>query len=198
MNSARSESPRSDRPQRRSFLWSLGAIVVGTVTGLAGLVSGVWVFLDPLMRRPGKPVRAGDGVRGPGEGYHRIARLEAIPADGTPRRFPVIADRIDGWNFTPDQPIGAIFIRRGEGEDLQVFHSTCPHAGCSVSVADTAFHCPCHNSSFDLDGVRQTRPGKVNPSPRDLDQLAYEIVDGDVWVEFQDFYTGRAEKTPKI
>jgi menaquinol-cytochrome c reductase iron-sulfur subunit len=198
MNSARSAPPQAEGPQRRSFLWAFAAVVVGAISGLTGLAAGIWVYLDPLMRRPTPPVRAGGGTTGPGEGFIRIASLDSIPSDGIPRRFPVIADQLDAWNFTPNQPIGAVFVRREAGDDLQIFHSTCPHAGCSVSVAETAFHCPCHNSSFDFRGAREARPGKLNPSPRDLDQLAYEIVDGEVWVEFQDFYTGRPEKTPKI
>src|SRR5690606_36957856 len=135
---------------------------------------------------------------GPGEGFYKIATLDAVPDDGVPRRFPVLAHRLDAWNYTPNQPIGAVYLRRVSGQDLQVFHSTCPHAGCSVSAVGSAFHCPCHNSSFDCDGKREARPGKKNPSPRDLDQLAYQVVDGNVWVEFKDFYTGREEKTPKI
>ncbi len=198
MNSERSTPPPTSGPPRRNFLWVLGALITGAISGLAGLLSGLWVFVDPLVRRPGKPLRAGGEVSGPGEGYYRIARLDSIPADGVPRRFAVIADQVDAWNFVPDQPIGAVFLRREGDDTLQVFHSTCPHAGCSVSVANTAFHCPCHNSSFDFSGSREARPGKTNPSPRDLDQLEYQIVDGEVWIEFLDFYTGRPEKTPKI
>ncbi len=185
------------RGERRGFLWSLGAVVVGGVASLGGVLSGLWTFLDPLARKGRQPLVSGSGG-GAGDGYYRVAPLDAVPEDGLPRRFPVLANRLDAWNYTPNQPIGAVYLRREPGRDLQVFHSTCPHAGCSVSAVGSAFHCPCHNSSFDLNGKREARPGKKNPSPRDLDQLAYKIVDGDVWVEFKDFYTGRAEQTPKI
>jgi menaquinol-cytochrome c reductase iron-sulfur subunit len=189
-------------PPRRDFLWSFGALIVGAATGLVGLVSGAWVFLDPLLRRPQKPLSFREEKPGIKPGYVRVATLEAVPEDGVPRRYPVIADRIDAWNFMPSQPVGTVYMRRETGQDLQVFHSTCPHAGCSVSTVESSegssFHCPCHNSSFDATGKREARPGKKNPSPRDLDQLEYQIVDGAIWVEFKDFYTGRPEKVAKL
>lgn len=195
MHQTPSRSPAT--APRRDFLWSLGAVVVGGVVGVVGVLSGVWTFLDPLARRTRLPLGAGSGS-GPGEGYYRITALSAVPEDGVPRRYPVLANQVDAWNYTPNQPIGAVYLRRVSGGELQVFHSTCPHAGCSVSPVGTAFHCPCHNSSFNFDGQREARPGKKNPSPRDLDQLEYKVVDGDVWIEFKDFYTGREEKTAKI
>jgi Rieske Fe-S protein len=165
----------------------------------------VAVALDPILRKPRKPTaHASDGGSG-GEGYVRVASIDAVPDDGVPRRFSVIDDQQDAWNFTPDQPIGAVYVSRDEGdadgESIRVLHATCPHAGCSVATADTPnglmFQCPCHNSSFALDGERVNRPGKNNPSPRDLDVLESKIVEGDVWVEFKRFYTGREEKEAK-
>ncbi len=199
MNAKDHASPSAPAP-RRDFLWSLGSIVVGGVISVVGLCSGLVVFLDPLLRRK-TPPKLYQTTSAVGEGYFRVATLEAVPADGVPRRFPVIADRADAWNFSPDQPIGAVYLRREEGKDVQVFHSTCPHAGCSVSAVQTAegnaFHCPCHNSSFDLEGRRVARPGKSNPAPRDMDTLNVQVVEGDIWVEFKDFYTGRPTKDAK-
>lgn len=194
-------SDRADHePPRRSFLWSLGAVVVGTVISLAGLASGLVVFLDPLLRKRRIPRAYQTGSQA-GEGYYRVAPLSAVPEDGLPRRFPVVAARVDAWNFVPNQPIGSVYLRREPGKELIVLQSTCPHAGCSVSAVTTpegaAFHCPCHNSSFDLSGARMARPGKKNPSPRDMDSLAYKIIDGEIWVEYKDFFTGRAEKVAK-
>lgn len=192
---------------RRDFLWEIGAVVVGAVTGLAAVGSAVAVALDPILRKPRKPTaHASDRDSGGGEGFVRVASIDAVPDDGVPRRFSVIDDQQDAWNFTPDQPIGAVYISRDEGDvegkSVKVLHATCPHAGCSVATADTPkglmFQCPCHNSSFGLGGERVNRPGKNNPSPRDLDVLENKIVDGEVWVEFQDFYTGREEKEAKI
>jgi len=198
-NESRAHSGTEPTP-RRSFMWEIGALAIGLVTSLSGLAVGVTVFFDPLLRKREPPLRYRQASSA-GEGFYKVASLSSVPEDSKPHRFEVIADRIDAWNYTPNQPIGAVFLRRKAGQELQVFLSTCPHAGCSVSSVgegeDGAFHCPCHNSSFDWNGKRVARPGKINPAPRDMDELNYKLVDGDVWVEFKEFYTGRPKATPK-
>ena len=86
-----------------------------------------------------------------------------------------------------------------------VFQATCPHAGCSVGASPdgSAFYCPCHNSSFDLEGRKQDRPGKKNPSPRDMDQLQYDEgmlnkPEPEIWVRFVEYYTGRHDQKAKL
>ena len=58
--------------------------------------------------------------------------------------------------------------------------------------AKKAYHCPCHNSSFTADGTR----APDSPSARNLDSLEVKIIDGVVWVKYQDFKTGEKEKHP--
>lgn len=203
-NAGRSDANANSSEPRRNFMVEFAALAVGAVTGLTGFVAGLIVYLDPLRGKKQPPLfyRKG-GESGGGDGFVRVASMEAIPSDGVPRRYPVIADQIDAWNFTPDEPIGSVYIRR-ENENLTVFHSTCPHAGCSVSyspnadAALSAFHCPCHNSSFNPDGSRRESGGAKNPSPRDLDELEFEERDDALWVNFQNFYTGIHEKKAKL
>ncbi len=188
------------RPARRSFFWTLGACVVGLVLLASACLPPAWVIVDPLLRRPRPPRRAGSQRQGP-EGFLPLVPVEAVPADGTPYRFAVFSDAIDAWAYQSRQAIGVVYVRRLDNEHFQVFQAICPHAGCSVAVVQTAqgaaFHCPCHNSSFALDGKRVPRPGKSNPSPRDLDELDYRVIDGQLWVQYQEFYTGRPEKVAK-
>ncbi|GIW91107.1 MAG: hypothetical protein KatS3mg109_1539 [Pirellulaceae bacterium] len=193
------EPARGPTP-RRSFLWSLGAWVVGLVLAAGALVPSIWVFIDPLLRKPRAPRGSGGPRTGP-EGFVRVAPTEAVPADGLPHRFAVFRDQVDAWNYFPQQPVGAVYVRRLDNQTFQVFQAICPHAGCTVAAVQTAegpaFHCPCHNSSFAIDGKRMSRPGKKNPSPRDLDELQYQVIDGELWVEYKEFYTGRPEKVAK-
>lgn len=199
----------NDRP-RRNFLVEFGALAAGAVGALVSLGAGLTVLLDPLIRKqqvPGKYRQASGGGQ---EGFVRVATLDAVPDDGVPRRFPVLADQLDAWNFAPNQPIGAVFLRREAGSsEVQVLHSTCPHAGCAVTfkAADAEqsqgfYHCPCHNSAFALNGEKLDRPGKENPSPRPLDALEVDTQrlqdTGEVWIKFLDFYTGRPDMKPKI
>src|SRR5437016_3803605 len=113
---ATSSAPRraTSNPARRNFLYSMGSVMIGMVVSLFPLGAGLMVFLDPLLGKkklPGSVPHDPDGAAG----YLKIATLDAVPDDGIPRRFPVIANLKDAWNFTPGQPIGAIYLRREKG-----------------------------------------------------------------------------------
>lgn len=200
---ASDESPANDSPAepRRNFTLEIAAIVIGGFVGLVPLLVGLFNFLDPIFGKLKKPLwyaREGEGS----DDFIRISSLSALEQDGPPQRFPVIADKQDAWNYIPNQPIGAVFVQRLVGNDIRVFNATCPHAGCSVSCNGTAYHCPCHNSAFDLDGSKLvSTTGRTNPSPRPLDSLEVDRErlekNQEVWVKFQNFYTGKHEKKPK-
>jgi menaquinol-cytochrome c reductase iron-sulfur subunit len=196
---------------RRDFVAVVGSMVTGTLAIGASVGAGIATLLDPLVRKKSKPgyyaaEEAADGST-PNENSVLVTTLDAVPDDGVPRRFPVLADRVDAWTFTASQPIGAVYIRREPGEStVTVFHSTCPHAGCSVSFkkeesGEQVFFCPCHNSAFEATGKKRDVPGRENPSPRDLDTLNVDeakLAQGEIWVEYVDFYTGQHEKKQKI
>ncbi len=195
--SSSSDDTSQDGPIRRNFLVEFMAIVVGAITGLFGLMAGLLVFIDPLVRKNKVPLAHRDESSS-NDGFVPVATLAAIPQDGSPVRFPVIMDVVDAWTFSPDQPVGAVWIRRIKGDELLCFHATCPHAGCSVALREGVFHCPCHNSAFDMEGNKVDVAGKKNPSPREMDQLEFRIEDGNIKVKFEDYYTGIHDKKPKL
>ncbi|MEX0938968.1 MAG: Rieske 2Fe-2S domain-containing protein [Pirellulales bacterium] len=178
------DEPESLGRRRRSFL----AIVFGSVLGLVPLVTGVLVFLDPLRRKT--------------EGrFLRIATLAAVPDDGVPRPFPVIDDHSDAWSRTPNQPVGLIYLVREPGETVPTaFSATCPHAGCYIGFVapEKLFRCPCHTSSFQLDGKRVG--GASSVAPRGMDTLELRLEEAAspeaqvVLVQYQRFQTGKHEK----
>ncbi len=168
---------------RRGFLEQAAAVLLGGLALLVPGVTGIVAFLNPLRQKS----QSGQ--------WMRLTTLDTLPEDGTPRRFAIIADRTDAWNYFPGEPIGGVFLRRAAGE-TQALQVICPHAGCSIGVQSTPegnkFVCPCHLANFDLDGKRTDR---VSPSPRDMDALDVEIRDqNEVWVKFQTFQLGMAAK----
>lgn len=178
-----SGEPEPDASPRRNFLAQLGAIVAGAVASLVPVAAGATALLDPL-RRAGRAT-----------GMVRVTRLSALPSDGMPHKFTVEADRVDAWATYADTPIGAVYLRR-TGDTVVALNVVCPHAGCFVRhLADESrFACPCHNSSFDLEG-KVDHPG--SPAPRAMDELAVEVRNGDeIWVRFENFLPGREEKIP--
>jgi len=182
--------PRHDPPTepaaaRRGFLAEILAVCCGGLATLPPLLAGLWVTLDPLRRR------------GAAATFLPVTEIGSVPDDGIPRRFSVVADRIDAWTGFAAEPIGAVYLRREPGSpDVQALSATCPHAGCFVEMEsqDRCFRCPCHNSRFLLDG------GIVapSPSPRAMDGLECRVdKTGAVAVKWQNFYTGIADKVAR-
>ena len=164
-------------------------MVIGGLVGIFPALAGLAMFLDPLRRKS----QAGQ--------FLKVATLDEIPADGVPRPFSIVADRTDAWNFYPQEPVGACYLRIAEteeGQALEALSAICPHLGCFVDFhgGKGIFKCPCHESSFEPSGER-INPEKC-PAARDLDTLDVEIRnDNEVWVKFQKFIGGTAEKIPE-
>jgi Rieske Fe-S protein len=158
-----SKSEIAPSASRRSFVAAVAAIVTGGLAALAPVGAGLATFFSPLFRRS-KPAQV------------RVALLDQVPDDGLPRFFPVLADRVDAWNRQPAQRIGAVYLVREKGAKEPVaFTAKCPHAGCFIgyTAGEDAFKCPCHTSSFKLDGTRLR--GDAEVSPRDMDKLKVEL-----------------------
>lgn len=180
-------------PTRRSFFAVATAIAAGSLAVLTPIGVGIAAFLSPLFRRT-----ASSEVR--------VALLDQVPDDGKPRYFPVVADRDDAWTRYPAQRIGAVYLVRDPDQETPVaFTAKCPHAGCFIGYAenDAHFKCPCHTSSFNLDGTRVH--GEQEVAPRGMDELDVEVrkiagPDGaqisEVWVRFVEFQTGVKERIP--
>jgi menaquinol-cytochrome c reductase iron-sulfur subunit len=173
------ETP-ADLAPRRGFIAKAVALLIGAAAYLPPVAAGAWVFLNPLRQKS-------QGGR-----MFRLATLETL--DEVPKKFPVIADRTDAWNRFPNEPVGAVYLRKTGDDKVEAIHVVCPHAGCSVQyqAEGKKFFCPCHSASFDLAGARLD---ETSPSPRNLDTLDVEIRDGnEVWVKFANFRTGTPEK----
>jgi menaquinol-cytochrome c reductase iron-sulfur subunit len=167
---------------RRQFFKMALAGAISAVLGLVPLAAGLAVFLDPLRRKSAA------------NGAIRVTTLEALPDDGMPRKFPVLASRVDAWNKFSEVPIGAVYLRR-TGSQVQAFNVVCPHAGCFVDfLAERGMYlCPCHNSTFTVTGAIGDR---ASPAARGLDTLEVQMRGSEVWVRFQNFQAGRPEKIP--
>lgn len=192
----------SDRGQhqpeaRREFFKKALTSVIGAAAGLLPLVVGVLFFLDPVRRKRFVPLRRrNNGPRGVDDDFVRVTTLDALPPDGRPQKFTVIADRSDAWNYFADQRIGNVFLRRISADQVIAFTEICPHLGCSVDYKpnapqERAFQCPCHNSAFAITGEKTNEI-----PPRDLDRLEAVVRGGEVWVRYQTYRIGTEEKTP--
>jgi len=182
----------SQEPERRSFLTRLSAISLGTLVAVFPFAAGWGVVTSPMRRQQG------DSHDGAGDGFVRICPLDSIPADGIPHAFVVTADVADAWTRTVNQRVGEVFLMRTEAAGKPTaFTATCPHLGCAVEFAgaENRYECPCHESGFAKDGKKL-----FGPSLRGLDSLDVQLKDNggapEVWVRYERFRAGIAEKEP--
>jgi menaquinol-cytochrome c reductase iron-sulfur subunit len=180
-----SEAPAlSTEPPRRNLFRKTLAVVCGALALAIPGGAGLAVLLDPLRRQSRKGT------------FLRVTTLGALPTDGTPRRFPVLADRTDAWSMEPQTRIGSVYLQR-HADKVVAFNTHCPHLGCPIdAIPGDGFGCPCHSSKFNSDGT--LRPGSV--SPRGMDELEVDVEalkSGVVNVRYQDFVTGITQKIAK-
>lgn len=167
---------------RRSVL-KVVSTVLGGGAALAVGVPAVRAVLAPAGTRT---------VTGVGE-FVSVAAYDALPADGSPLAVPVVVDAPrDGWTVLPPTTVGAVFVRR-DGSRVRALSTVCPHLGCGIDY-DTEtrrFVCPCHESSFSLDGRVSS-----GPSPRSMDELETRVSSGRVEVRFEKLKVGIPEREP--
>lgn len=170
---------------RRSFLKSLAALATVGTAILAPLGAGLAFFLDPLLKRRVQ-------ILGSENGYLFVANASQLPDDGSPMRFVLRADRADAWNVFRNRTIGSVYLRKIDSQNVLALNDICPHLGCKIEhkKADKSFLCPCHGALFEEDGKQVT-----HVAPRNMDTLDVELrKDGSVWVKYQEFEGGKAQK----
>ena len=175
------EKTNEKESARRDFIKVSAAAGIGVCALGAPLCAAVQLVTAPIFAESA----AGK--------FYPIATLDSLTE--RPQRFAIIDDKKDAWTTLPDQRIGTLYVRK-VGNEVQALQALCPHAGCMVQVirdsaGEEIFSCPCHVAFFDLSGARQ---GANNASPRDLDMLEYKIEDGRVFVKFENFAFGIADK----
>ena len=185
-----------EKTTRRSFCQSTLAVGLGAAAVAVPVYAGARMALAPL------------GQEGLSGKEYPLTTLDNL--DATPRLYAVTDTVRDAWVSAPNQSIGNVFLRKIEREDgsvaVEAFQSVCPHAGCRVKVdqqknpktgeVETMFYCPCHSDMFTLSGERIVP--ETSKSARNMDSLEARIEEttGRVFVKFQNFRLGCAEKAP--
>jgi menaquinol-cytochrome c reductase iron-sulfur subunit len=164
-------------PKRRTFL----AVAATGGCVIAGAVA------VPALGFVGAPAAAGapTGLR------FVIGKLDDLEV-GVPKKFAIVGDQVDAWTRAPKRKLGSVWVQRTGEREVRAFNVTCPHLGCAIDVTSdgtgktNGFNCPCHDSSFDINGKRGE-----GPSPRDMDPVPVEVSpDGAVTVTFKRFRIG--------
>lgn len=174
-----------DQLVRRAFIVEAAACVVGAITAIVPGAVAVIYFLTPLLKK--KQAAADDGFR-------MVGTTGNLKAGGAPQFFQVFGVKKDAWTTYPSTSLGAVYVRKETDGTLNCLNARCTHLGCTIQYqpGKNDFFCPCHASSFSVEGERSNQI-----PPRNMDQLQVEIRNNDeVWVKFQNFRAGREAQIP--
>jgi menaquinol-cytochrome c reductase iron-sulfur subunit len=85
--------------------------------------------------------------------------------------------RIDGWKITSEKSTAWVVKTADKG--VTAFAPQCTHLGCAYhwDEQNNEFLCPCHTSTFGLDGRVLT-----GPAPRALDKMEVRIDGSKLWI----------------
>lgn len=166
--------------ERRSFLVRLTVALGGLLAGVLA-VPGLAMLAAPLTRRTTR------------QGFIRLKALRDLP-EGRPVRVPVRQTVVDAWTRYPQRPVGSAWLLRIDAEHVQARSNICPHAGCNLDFDDATkrFTCPCHEAIFT--GAGEPIEG---PAKRGMDPLEVKVEDGYVWVRWERFRLGIAERVAR-
>lgn len=143
----------SQGPNRRGFHTSIIYGLWAVISGALALPAAIYLMAPPKSRKDSSWIEAGD-----------VGQLKP----GVPEEFVFRRNRIDGWKVASEKSTAWV-IKKSENE-IVAFTPQCTHLGCAYSYDDKnkEFLCPCHTSTFGLDGKVLT-----GPAPRALDR--YEV-----------------------
>jgi Rieske Fe-S protein len=150
-------------PTRRRFLLAVGLVLDALAAVLVGIPI-VGYLLGPIRRQAAQ------------------SWIELGPLDRFPEGETRLAVYQNPFRVAWDGPTAKIacWVRRMEGEQLQVFAVNCTHLGCPVRwfAPSRLFMCPCHGGVYYEDGSRAS-----GPPPRGLFEYDYQIRGGQLWVQ---------------
>jgi nitrite reductase/ring-hydroxylating ferredoxin subunit len=107
------------------------------------------------------------------------------PPAGEPAGSQAGEQAVPALAKTADVPVGSALIVDGtvltqpKAGEFVGFSTVCPHAGCAVSGVDGAqLRCPCHGSTFGLDGAVISGPAREPLTPAPITVRGDSIVAG--------------------
>jgi menaquinol-cytochrome c reductase iron-sulfur subunit len=138
---------------RRGFFTAL-------IYGLGGLMSAALLLpAAAYLLFPARSKKQGQWID--------VADIGSLPLNA-PEEKVFRRTRVDGWKVTSEKT--TVWVVKKSDQEVVAFAPQCTHLGCAYHwVEETKeFLCPCHTSTFSIDGKVLT-----GPAPRPLDR--YEV-----------------------
>lgn len=129
-------------------LWSL-------IGAALAVPAAIYLLFPPRARKTPEWIEAGD-----------VAQLKP----NMPEKFIFRRTRVDGWKITAEKTTA--WVVKSPSNEIVAFSPQCTHLGCAYHWEEQTkeFLCPCHTSTFGLDGTVLT-----GPAPRALDRYKTKL-----------------------
>lgn len=145
-------------PSRRKFYILLINGIMGLIGVALAVPAAIYLLLPPKARK--------------GSQWVKTADLSSIPP-GKPTEIAFQRTREDGWQLITEKTTA--WVVKQPNNEVIAFTPICTHLGCAFHWDDASntFLCPCHTSTFSIDG-------KVlgGPAPRPLDRYETKVEAG--------------------
>jgi menaquinol-cytochrome c reductase iron-sulfur subunit len=142
-------------PNRRGFHMAMIYGIWGVITSALTLPAAVYLLFPPKVQRSGQWVDAAD-----------LTQIQPkVPEEVVFRR-----NRVDGWKVNSEKSTAWV-VKVADNQAI-AFAPQCTHLGCAYhwDEANKNFLCPCHTSTFDIDGKVLS-----GPAPRPLDRYQVKV-----------------------
>jgi menaquinol-cytochrome c reductase iron-sulfur subunit len=155
-------SEGGQRLDRRTFqiaviygLWVL-------MTAALALPAAIYLLFPPRASRKSEWIDAGD-----------VSYLKP----NEPEEVVFRQTRVDGWKVTSEK--ATAWVVRTPTDEFIAFAPQCTHLGCAYhwDERNKYFLCPCHTSTFALDGTVLS-----GPAPRPLDRYRVKLENGHLFI----------------
>ena len=140
---------------RRTFYLICIYVIWATIGVVLAVPAAVYLLWPPRPRKQQEWTEAGT-----------VKELKL----GTPSELVFRKNRVDGWKVTSEKSTAWV-VKKSENE-IVAFGPQCPHLGCAYHwvAKKSEFLCPCHASTFSIEGEVLT-----GPAPRALDRLELKV-----------------------
>lgn len=143
-------------PDRRKFHLAVIYAMWAVITGALSLPAAIYLLIPPKSaKKDSEWIEAGD-----------VSQLKP----DIPEEFVFRRNRLDGWKLISEKTTA--WVVRRKDEKVIAFTPQCTHLGCAYhyDAKNREFLCPCHTSTFGLDGKVLT-----GPAPRALDRFDVKL-----------------------
>ena len=142
-------------PDRRTFLLSF--------------IYGLWAFIGMMLAIPASVYLLWPPRPKKEDPWTEAGRLSDLRLD-TPAELVFRRNRVDGWKVSSEK--ATTWAVRVSDSEVIAFGPQCPHLGCAYhwNAPKHEFLCPCHSSTFSIQGEVLT-----GPAPRALDRYDLKI-----------------------